>query len=159
MRPLVLAALLVPACHPRGSFEGVVEDKDGNLVGYISAPRRFPMGSQPPLSFFDGQHKLRWRRVDLHDLQDSATAILDGGEMFLALFSRAGSGAVLMGVDARTGQRRWTADSRELSAPRAGYHNQVSLELRGATIVMRHHESDGRVVQIFDRRTGRRVRE
>jgi hypothetical protein len=158
MQPLLLAALLISS-HPRGRFEGVVEDKDGNLVGYISAPRRFPMGSPPPLSFFDSQRKLRWRRVDLHDLQDRAIAIVDQGQMFLALFSSSGSGAVLMSVDALTGERRWTSDARELSAPRPGYRNDVTLELRGSTIVMRGYENGGCVVQIFDRHSGRRVRQ
>jgi hypothetical protein len=84
-------------------------------------------------------------------------AIVGGDLVVAATFHRSASGSRLLALDLSTGALRWRAEVEQLNVPHSKYWNDVTLERRGATIVMRGWEAGGCYVQRFDLATGRRL--
>jgi hypothetical protein len=129
----------------------LVEDAAGELVGMLEIRREAP--STLRLTMHGGG---RWTaRTD--GWGDSATTLVAGDLLVVALFHRIATGASLIALDLHTGERRWTADVVQMRVGHSKYFNDVSLERRGDAIVMRGFEAFGCYEQRFELGTGRRL--
>jgi outer membrane protein assembly factor BamB len=115
-------------------------------------------GGTTAISFYEPiSYKRRWQVEGLHHGEDSAATLVDGDHLILATFHRIATGSQLVSVDIKTGTRRWTADVEQVNAAHSEYFNDVSLEKRGSTVVMRGFEASGCYAQVFDLATGKRL--
>jgi hypothetical protein len=87
---------------------------------------------------------------------DTATTLVVGDKLIVAFYHRIASGASLSAYDINTGALKWKADVHQLNVSHSKYWNDVSLELRYPTVVMRGFEAGGCYEQVFDVATGRR---
>ncbi len=126
------------------------------LIGEVQLER---LGSgTTEINFYEPiSDKKRWTVQGLHRGDDSAATLVDGNQLILATFHRIATGSHLVSVDVRTGTPRWIADVEQVNASHSEYFNDVSLERRGTTVVMRGYEASGCYVQVFDLATGRRI--
>ena len=131
---------------------GLVEDRDGALVGVLTLDRR-------QLALVDAKSgQPRWRVPAPRGLQyDGFSALVDGDRLILANYHRDATGATLFALDLGSGALRWTADVEQLNVAHSEYYNDVALERRGAELVMRGYEAAGCYVQSFDLQSGRRL--
>ena len=129
----------------------LVEDAAGELFGLLEIRRERPSTLQ--LTMHGGA---RWTaRAD--GWGDSATTLVAGDLLVIALYHRIATGAQLIALDLRTGARRWTADVAQMNVAHSKYFNDVALERRGEVIVMRGYEAAGCYEQRFELGSGRRL--
>lgn len=131
---------------------GLVEDRAGALVGVLTLDRR-------QIALIDaGTGKPRWRVTAPAGVRDeSFSALVDGDRLILANYHRYATGASLTALDLGSGALRWSADVEQMNVGHSEYFNDVALEARGATVVMRGYEAAGCYVQSFDLASGRRL--
>lgn len=131
---------------------GLVEDRDGALVGVIEF-----QGGQLSLIEAAGGRR-RWRvPAPAAVRSESFSTLVDGGRLILANHHRYATGASLVALDLRTGALLWSADVEQMNVAHSEYFNDVALELRGGTVVMRGYEAAGCYLQTFDAASGRRL--
>jgi hypothetical protein len=138
------------------SRSAVVEDASGKLLGLLALRE---VGEAPAhLMLHTPDGKEAWPAQPLVDrFNDSATALVTGDLLIIAFFHRIATGSSLYAFDLKTGAKTWQAEVQQLNVGHSKYWNDVSLELRGATVVMRGFEAAGCYQQIFDVATGKRL--
>ena len=130
----------------------IVEDASGALLGLLVVDAG---GHQ--LRLLDGKTgAVRWRTPIIDLFADAASVRVDGDRLLVALFHRNATGSSLWAFELASGRLRWQADVVQLQVGHSKYANDVSLELRGTSVVLRGIESAGCYVQIFDGATGKR---
>jgi outer membrane protein assembly factor BamB len=130
----------------------LVEDSAGSLFGLLRID-----GDKHELRFHDLGGGVRWRTPLPSLWGDSASVVVSNGTLYAGIYHRIATGSSLVALDLATGRLRWTADVQQLVVSHSKYSNDVSLELRGGSVVMHGVESAGCYVQVFDAATGRRT--
>ena len=132
--------------------EALVEDRAGALLGVLALQRG-------QLVLIDARtSKPRWRVAAPAGVRDeSFRALVDGDRLILANYHRYATGSTLFALDLGSGALRWTAEVEQMNVAHSEYFNDVALERRGATVVMRGFEAAGCYVQTFDLASGRRL--
>jgi hypothetical protein len=133
----------------------LVENTAGDLVGILTF-RHVDPAPRHLMLWADG--KEQWLAQPLVETWgDSATTLVSGDLLVVAFYHRIATGSSLMAFDLKTGAIRWKADVVQMMVGHSKYFNDVSLDLRGTTIVMRGFEAAGCYVQTFDAATGKRL--
>jgi hypothetical protein len=140
-----------------GDVSGLVEDEAGALVGVLVAN----VGART-LTLIDGRPghvgERRWVAPDPGLARgEEASGLVRGELLLLAHFRYRSSGAGLVALDVRTGERRWVADAVELQLKHRKYWNGVTLALDGDSVIMTGLESGGCTRQRFALTSGRRL--
>jgi hypothetical protein len=138
------------------SRSALVEDASGALLGLLALR---DVGDAPThLMLHKPDGKEAWSMQPLVDRNsDSATTLVAGDLLIVAFFHRIATGSSLVAFDLKTGVKKWQAEVQQLNVGHSKYWNDVSLELRGATVVMRGFEAAGCYLQVFDVATGKRL--
>jgi hypothetical protein len=134
----------------RGHDTQLVLDEHGVLRGVISLDR-----GQLRLSSIMGA--TLWVIHRPNPRGDSAAALVAGDLLLVSVFHRIATGSSLQAFDLATGKLRWSAEVEQLNVGHSKYFNDVTLELRGETIVMRGYEAAGCYRQTFELKTGKRL--
>jgi len=133
----------------------LVEDERGNLIGLLALGE---VGESPIHLQLHTAAGPRWPAMPLVDRGiDTATTLVAGDLLVVAFFHRIATGSGLAAFDLATGALRWKADVVQMNVSHSKYWNDVSLERRGQTIVMRGFEAAGCYQQTFDLATGKRL--
>jgi hypothetical protein len=98
-----------------------------------------------------------WRTNQSNLWGDSAATLVAGDLLVVGVFNRIATGSALLAFDLASGKLRWGADVEQLNVGHSKYFNDVTLELRGETVVMRGYEAAGCYRQTFDLKTGKRL--
>jgi hypothetical protein len=131
-------------------------DESGKLFGLVKLAR-WPTGTTEIALIDHTSGKQLWSVQGLHRGDDAGNALVVGDQLILSTFHHHSTGARLVSVELKTGTPRWIADVEQVNASHSEYFNDVSLERRGNTIVMRGFEASGCYVQTFDLKTGQRL--
>jgi hypothetical protein len=140
-----------------GGSHALVEDAAGTVIGTL---RHESDDQRGMLTFRDAKSgATRWTVAPRagRALGEAASTVLAGDLLILAHFHRHSTGAGLFAFDVRTGATRWIGDPEQVGASHSEYFNDVAIERRGDTIVMRGWEASGCYVQTFDLATGKRL--
>jgi hypothetical protein len=134
----------------------LVEDDGGKLVGVLALHDTHPAPRH--LQLYAPSGEPRWKMQPLLEgWSDSAATLVAGDLLVIAHFHRIATGSGLTALDLKTGTTRWKADVQQLMVSHSKYFNDVTLERRGDTLVMRGFEAAGCYVQTFDLATGKRL--
>jgi hypothetical protein len=132
----------------------LVEDERGELVGLLELRR------DDRLSLWVHGEQ-RWlspppSRKELF-AADSATTLVAGKLLVVALYHRISTGAILTAFDLETGRFAWSAHVAQMHVSHSKYFNDVSLSRGGDVIFLRGYEAVGCYEQTFDLASGRRL--
>jgi outer membrane protein assembly factor BamB len=131
-------------------------DESGKLFGLVKLAR-WSSGTTEIALIDHVSGKQRWSVHGLHRGDDAGNALVVGDQLILSTFHHHSTGSRLVSVDLKTGTPRWIAEVEQVNASHSEYFNDVALERRGNTIVMRGYEASGCYVQTFDLETGQRL--
>jgi outer membrane protein assembly factor BamB len=111
-----------------------------------------------------GAPRWTWKTTPFY--RGALRAVRRGQEVVVALYNPIATGALLVALDAATGQLRWTGQVESLPIAHSKYSNQVSLRAQvpagpdpgaGTGLLLLGHESSQDYAQTFDAATGRRL--
>jgi hypothetical protein len=131
-------------------------DESGKLFGLVKLAR-WSSGTAEIALIDHVSGKQLWSVQGLHRGDDAGNALVVGDQLILSTFHHHSTGAHLVSVELKTGTPRWIADVEQVNASHSEYFNDVALERRGNTIVMRGYEASGCYVQTFDLKSGQRL--
>jgi hypothetical protein len=104
-----------------------------------------------------GEARLRWSFVveDAPFVGDGAL-VAAGDTVVVALYSRIASGCRLVGLDIKTGAKRWEVVLEGLGpVSHSKYRNDVQVSVINGQVVVYGWESSGRYIEIVDPKSGR----
>lgn len=135
---------------------GMIERPDGGLEGVFSLePGPAGPGRDLRLVLREPSGAERFRTPVGFD-GDTAAALLHGGQLHVAVYSRIATTAAVVTVDARTGAPRWRYETGSVVRGHSEYSNAVALERVGGDLVVRGYESGGAYLVVLDAATGAR---
>ncbi|KQC14345.1 MAG: hypothetical protein APR63_05770 [Desulfuromonas sp. SDB] len=82
--------------------------------------------------------------------------ILDGSNLYIAIYHPISTGSGLVCLDAKTGEEIWRGEGVQLMIGHSQYMNEVYINLIDDKIVMVGDEAGGSYIQVFDAQTGER---
>jgi hypothetical protein len=127
----------------------VVERDDGSVDSLLVV--------QPGVMLLEPDGKVRWKAGPLTQLKNSVAVARYKSSIYVAMYSRIGTGSTLFGFDRTTGKVVWKGDFDQLTVAHSIYMNDTFLSRIDDRLVLRVEESAISGVQVFSLPDGRRI--
>jgi hypothetical protein len=88
---------------------------------------------------------------------NTAETVLIDNVLYVAFYHGIATGSSLYAYDMLSGKELWKADVKQLNVDHSEYYNKVYLSAYKDRIIMEGIEAEGKYVQIFDAKTGKRL--
>jgi hypothetical protein len=88
---------------------------------------------------------------------NTAETVLVGNVLYIAFYHEISTGSSLYAYDLITGKALWQADVKQLNVSHSEYYNKVYLSSYHDKIIMEGIEAEGKYLQIFDAKSGKRL--
>lgn len=113
--------------------------------------------AEPAVMMFDAHGSVKWTWTGTPFHQEAMHVVRSGTNLVMAIHSPIATGTQLFALDAASGTLAWTGNVDSLPIAHSKYRNEVELEDRKGTLLLRGWESSQEYAQTFDPATGKRT--